>query len=317
MLCRTGRGLLAHRLATRLFRGLALPLLAAAPLTAQTFDDGVMMPRGQLCTGFTYVHDGWDRYWEGTLERTNGNIGTVTTQTVTWMGTFGLTDRLNVIATVPWVTTAASQGVLSGMSGFQDVSAGLKWTALDTDLTRQGRLRAFLVAYGATPLTKYTPDFLPLSIGLASRRLTGRLTLCFQAKQGWFVEGTGAYTWRDKVKLDRPTYYTDGQLFFSDEVAMPDVVDYTFRVGYWKHGLYVVPVSFSQQITEGGGDIRRQDMPFVSNRMDASRVDATAMYFLPKPKNLSVRLEAAHVVSGRNVGQSTTLTAGLFYVVKF
>ncbi len=106
--------------------------------------------------------------------------------------------------------------------------------------------------------------------GSRSRRFSGRLTLNFQTKQGWFVERLGAYTWRDDVTLDRPTYYTDGRLFLSDQVAMPDVFDYTVSVGYLKDGLYV-PISFSQQITLGGGDIRRQDMPFVSNRMNSSR----------------------------------------------
>jgi hypothetical protein len=314
---RPWRALLARPRARTLTLALALPLLlAVAPLPAQTLDDSLTMPRGQLCTGFVYTHDGWDRYWEGTLKRANGNIGTITTQSVTWMGTFGVTDRLNVIAMVPWVTTKASQGVLAGMDGLQDGTLGLKWTALETDLTRRGTLRAFLAASGSVPLSDYTPDFQPLSIGLASRRASGRLTLNFQAKEGWFVEGTGAYTFRDDVKLDRPTYYTDGQLFFSDQVAMPDTVDYAFRAGYWKHGLYV-PISYSEEVTLGGGDIRRQDTPFVSNRMNSSRVDATAMYFLQKPKNLVVRLEASHTISGRNVGQSTTLSAGLFYTVKF
>lgn len=314
---RPWRALLARPPARTLPLVLALPLLlAVAPLPAQTLDDSLMMGRGQLCTGFVYAHDGWDRYWEGTLKRGNGNIGTITTQSVTWMGTFGVTDRLNVIAMVPWVTTRASQGVLAGMDGLQDGTLGLKWTALETDLTRRGTLRAFLVASGSVPLSDYTPDFQPLSIGLGSRRASGRLTLNFQAKEGWFVEGTGAYTFRDDVKLDRPTYYTDGQLFFSDQVAMPDTIDYAFRAGYWKHGLYV-PISYSEEITLGGGDIRRQDMPFVSNRMNSSRVDATALYFLQRPKNLVVRLEASHTISGRNVGQSTTFSAGLFYTVKF
>ena len=49
-----------------------------------------------LCTGFLYTHDSWDQYWEGTLKRGNGNIGTVTTQSVAWMGNYGITDRLNV-----------------------------------------------------------------------------------------------------------------------------------------------------------------------------------------------------------------------------
>jgi hypothetical protein len=290
--------------------------LGAASLEAQTIDDALMMPRKQLCTGFVYMHDSWDRYWEGPLERDNGNIGTLTTQSVSWMGTYGVTDRLNVIAMVPWVWTEASAGTLSGMAGVQDLTAAVKWHALDTALTSLGTLQVFLVASGSIPLSDYTPDFLPMSIGLGSQRASGRLSLNFQSKQGWFVEGTGAYTWRDTVGLDRPAYFTDDRLVLSDQVAMPDVIDYTVRAGYWKHGLYA-PVSFTQVITLGGSDIRRQDMPFVSNRMDSSRLDALAMYYLKKPRNVVVRLGASYALSGRNVGQSTTLLAGLLYTFEF
>jgi hypothetical protein len=288
----------------------------AASLPAQTIDDALMMPRQQLCTGFVYMHDTWDRYWEGSLERGNGNIGTLTTQSVSWVGTYGVTDRVNVIAMVPWVTTGASAGTLSGMDGLQDLTAAVKWNALNTSLTSLGMLQVFLVASGGVPLSDYTPDFLPMSIGLASRRASSRLSLNFQAEQGWFVEGTGAYTWRDQVTLDRPAHYNGERLVPSDRVAMPDVIDYTFRAGYWKHGLYA-PISFTQQITLGGSDIRRQDMPFVSNRMNSSRVDALAMYYLKKPQNLAVRLGATYTLSGRNVGKSTTFLAGLLYTFKF
>jgi hypothetical protein len=290
--------------------------LGAASLDAQTIDDGLMMPRKQLCTGFVYMHDSWDRYWEGPLERGNGNIGTLTTQSVSWMGTYGITDRLNVIAMVPWVTTGASAGTSSGLDGVQDLTAAVKWEALDTAFTKVGAMQVFLVASGSVPLTDYTPDFMPMSIGSHSNRFAGRMTINFQAEQGWFVEGTGAYTWRDTVTLDRPAYFTDDRLFLSDQVAMPDVIDYTFRAGYWKHGLYA-PVSFTQVITLGGSDIRRQDMPFVSNRMNSSRLDALAMYYLKKPGNFVVRLGASYTISGRNVGESTTLVAGLLYTFKF
>jgi hypothetical protein len=161
-----------------------------------------MMPGHVLCTGFVYRHDGWDRYWEGTLERGNGNTGTVTTQSVSRMGTCGVTDRLNVIAMVPYVWTEASTGTLSGMEGVQDLTAAVKWNALSTGLTSLGALRAFLVASGSVPLSDYTPDFLPMSIGLGTRQASGRLTLNFQAKQGWFAEGTGAYTFRGEVTLE-------------------------------------------------------------------------------------------------------------------
>lgn len=294
----------------------ALLTLGVATVHAQTIDDGLMMPRRVLCTGFAYTHDSWDEYWEGPLQRTNGNVGTITTQTLGWMGTYGVTDRVNVIAMAPYVWTKASAGTLRGVEGLQDLTAAVKWNALSTRLTSHGTLQVFLVASGSVPLTDYTPDYLPLSIGLGSRQASGRLTLNFQAKKGWFVEGTGAYTFRDEVTLDRPAYFDGERLVHSDRVAMPDVIDYTFRAGYWKHGLYA-PISFSQRITLGGSDIRRQDMPFVSNRMESSRVDALAMYYLPKPKNVVVRLGATYTVSGRNVGQSTTLMAALLYTFKF
>jgi hypothetical protein len=294
----------------------ALLALGAPTVHAQTIDDGLMMPRRVLCTGFAYMHDSWNEYWEGPLQRTNGNIGTITTESVSWMGTYGVTDRVNVIAMAPYVWTEASAGTLRGMEGLQDLTAAVKWNALRAGLTSHGTLQAFLVASGSVPLTDYTPDYQPLAIGLGSRQASGRLTLNFQAKRGWFVEGTGAYTFRDEVTLDRPAYFDGERLVQSDQVAMPDVIDYTFRAGYWKHGLYA-PISFSQRMTLGGSDIRRQDMPFISNRMESSRVDALAMYYLKKPKNVVVKLGASHTVSGRNVGQSTTLLAALLYTFKF
>ena len=80
----------------------------------------------------------------------------------------------------------------------------MKWNALNTAFTSAGELQAFLVASGSVPICDVPPDFMPMSIGSQSNRASGRLSLNFQAKQGWFVEGTGAYTWRGTVTLDRP-----------------------------------------------------------------------------------------------------------------
>ncbi len=317
-LARTFRSRLAPRALAA--RSAAWPLvllaLAAPTLHAQTIDDGVMMSKRTLCTGFAYTHDTWDEYWEGALKRDNGNIGTITTQSLSWVGDYGITGRLNVLAMVPYVWTHPSQGVLHGMSGFQDLTLAAKFNVLETAFTKRGALRTILVASTGTPMSAYTPDFQPLSIGSHSRSVSGRLTLDFHDRAGWFLTGSAAYTWRGHVTLDRPYYYTDGQLFMSDEVAMPDVFDYVVSAGYRK-GAFYVPVSFSQRITRGGGDIRRQDIPFVSNRMNSSRVDALVMYSIPKAKDLSIEARGAYTVRGRNVGQSTTFTGGLLYTFHF
>lgn len=298
--------------------GVAWTLLAvslAVRSGAQTVDDGLMMPRRALCTGFVYAHDSWDRYWEGTLERDNGNVGTLTTQNVAWMGTYGVTDRVNVIAMLPWVATQASQGVMAGLSGVQDLTLAVKWNAVTTPLTHHGTLRAFAVASAGLPASDYTPDFLPMSIGLHSRRAATRATLNWESRPGVFVEGTGSYTWRDAVTLARDAYFDGERLVLSNQVAMPDVIDYTFRLGYWKYGVYL-PVSFSQQITVGGHDIRRQDAPFVSNRMNSTRIDALAAVYLKSP-SFVFRAGVSRVVSGRNVGKSTTVQAGILYTFQF
>ena len=290
--------------------------LVAAPLRAQTIDDGSMLPQQALATGVLYAHESWSQYWEGTLKRDNGNIGTLTTQSVTWMAAYGVTDRLSVMAMVPYVWTHATQGPLHGMRGLQDFTLAAKYQLLATPLTDRGTLRAMVVGVAGIPASNYTPDFLPLSIGLASRQFSGRFTLNFQAHQGWFLNGSAAYTRRTKVTLDRPAYYTNGQLYLSNEVAMPAVFDYTVSAGY-QVGRLSIPVSLSQQRTLGGGDIRRQDMPFVSNRMDFVRVEGHVMYTVPAPRELGIRLGMSRIVSGRNVGQSTTLTGGLFHTFHF
>jgi hypothetical protein len=77
-------------------------------LCAQTPTDDLMMDKGQICVALTYTHDAWDEYWEGALQRSNGNIGTLTRQTIMPMFSLGITDRINVLAALPWVKTEAS-----------------------------------------------------------------------------------------------------------------------------------------------------------------------------------------------------------------
>jgi hypothetical protein len=284
----------------------------AAPLHAQTIDDGIMMGVHSLQAGNFYTRDTWDQYWEGTLKRTNGNIGTITTQTDTWSAVYGVTDRLSVMGSVPRVWTNPSAGVLAGQRGMQDITLAGKFSFYEHSSEKYGRLRAIAAVSGSFPISDYTPDFAPLSIGTQSQRISPRLTLYYRANVGVYLNGTTSYTRRADVTIDRPYFFTDDQITFSNQVPMPNVSDYTVSVGYLKHELNA-NVSYSEQTTQGGGDTRRQDMPFVSNRQNFSRVGAMAMYTLPKIKDIAVQFEVAHILDGRNVGQSTSYTFGVLY----
>jgi hypothetical protein len=296
----------------RTIRWLILAAVSASSAAAQTASDGMMIPKRTLMTGVVYAHDSWDQYWEGTLKRTNGNIGTLTTQSTTLVGAYGLTDRLGLMATLPYVRTHASQGVLHDLKGFQDLSITAKLRLFGTGPTSHGVFNSFIAATGAVPVGSYTPDFYPLSIGTDGRRASAHLTLDYLSNSVWFANASAAYMFCSNVRLNRNSYYTNGQLYLTNEVEMPNVLDYTLSAGFAR-GNWRVPVTLVQQRTLGGGDIRRQDMPFVSNRMDFVKLGGGVMYELPK--NLSVQLGAAHVLSGRNVGQSTTFTSGLMYAL--
>ncbi len=273
------------------------------------------MPAKTFCGGFIYGHDQWKNYWEGTHKRENLNLGKITTQSITYMGTYGLNDKINLIAMVPYVWTKSSGPTLSGLQGVQDLTLAVKYNFFAQDFGNS-KFKTFATGTFSTPLTNYSPDFLPMSIGLHSKNLSGRLTLNYTLNHTWYLNASGAYTWRSNVTLDRPSYYTDGQLYLTNEVWMPNVVDFIVNAGYHKHMLQA-EVFFTAQNTLAGGDIRRQDMPFVSYRMNASKVGALILYHLGWPKNLAVRASASYVVDGRNVGQTTSLTAGLMYTVFF
>jgi hypothetical protein len=282
---------------------------------SQTLTDGLMMSKGDLCTGFMYTHDKWKNYWEGELKRDNGNIGELTTQSIMWVGNYGITNKINLIAMLPYVMTKASGGTLHEMEGIQDLSVGVKYNFLDTDLGAN-KFKAFGVLNFSTPLTDYTPDFLPLSIGMASTNLTYRLTTYFKLNQGWFVNASGGYTMRSNVELDRNSYYTGDQLYYGNEVEMSDVFDLFASIGYLKKGLQA-ELNLMQQNTLGGYDIRRQDMPFVSNKMNFTKAGILLMYYVPQVKNLALRAAGSYTLSGRNVGQSTTIMGGVLYTFHF
>ena len=290
-------------------------LAASVNAYSQTLSDALMMSKSNLCTGFMYGHDQWKNYWEGNLKRDNQNIGNLATQSLTWVGVYGLSEKVNLVATLPYVKTKASGGTLAGQEGIQDLTIGAKYRIVKQQVGK-GSFTVFGAGSFTTPLSDYTPDFFPLSLGTASTTVSGRFITGYALEQGIYFNATAAYTWRSNVTLDRPSYYTDNTFFETNEVQMPNVFDYSLEAGYRKKA-FQGALSFMQQNTLGGGDIRRQDMPFVSNQMNASRLGALVMYYLPKPKNLAVRLIGSYVVAGRNVGQSTSFMGGLLYTFNF
>src|ERR1700741_5129174 len=104
---------------------------------AQTDADAVMMAKNNFCVGAMYGYNSWKNYWEGTFKRNNLNLGTVSTQMYSLMGAYGITSKLNFLFGAPYVKTKASEGVLHGAEGIQDLSLWLKWIPIEKTINKR------------------------------------------------------------------------------------------------------------------------------------------------------------------------------------
>lgn len=283
-------------------------------LLAQTDMDAIMMGKNRLCIGPMYSYSNWKNYWEGTLKRDNLNLGTLSTQTFSVMGNYGITSKLNLLFNVPYVKTKASAGTMKGMQGLQDLSLFVKWMPLEKEMMG-GVFSVYGIAGASVPLTNYVADYLPLSIGLRSKTASARLMADYQTGS-IFVTASGTYVLRDNIKIDRTAYYTT-EMHFTNEVNIPNGGNLNVRAGFRNERLIAEAVLNSWK-TFGGFDISRNNMPFPGNRMNATTVGANFKYvLLPKHHEVSLVAGGNTTVAGRNMGQSATVYGSVFYVLDF
>jgi len=293
-----------------------IPILIAFTSLAclsQTDIDGIMMEKNAFCIGPMFGYSSWKNYWEGTLKRENLNLGTLSTQMYSVMGNYGITNKLNVLFGLPYVKTKASAGQLNGQEGVQDLSLWVKWKPFSKKIG-SGRLSLIAIGGYSFPISDYTADFLPMSIGLESKNLSLRGMADYQ-RGSWFGTVSGTYVVRSNITLDRNSYYTT-EMHYTNEVDMPDAASFNIRAGYRDKGLIAEAV-FDHWNTLGGFDITRNNMPFPSSEMDMSRIGFNFKYDMPFHPQLSITGNVMTTISGRNVGQATGYNAGIFYVIDF
>ncbi|HMO62004.1 MAG TPA: transporter [Ferruginibacter sp.] len=280
---------------------------------AQTDIDAIMMGKRQLCIGPMYSYTSWNNYWEGTLKRSNENLGTVSAQMFSIMGNYGITDKLNFLFGVPYIKTKASAGTLHSMQGVQDLNLFLKWMPIEKEIGK-GTFSVYTIGGISFPLTNYVADFLPLSIGLRSKTASARLMLDYQVGN-IFITASGTYVGRDNITIDRNSYYTT-QLILSNEVEMPNATSFNFRAG-WRSDKLIAEAVLNKWTTLGGFDISRNNMPFPSNRMNATTLGFNFKYVLTANHALSLTGGFNTAIAGRNMGQGTMYNGGIFYVLDF
>jgi hypothetical protein len=228
------------------------------------------------------------------------------------MFALGLTDRINLIAMMPWTSSEASNGQLTGISSLQDFSVFLKARAVDATLGA-GQFTLHPVVGISLPATNYLEDYMPFSPGFGCPDLSLRGIAQYRLDMGFYVRALAAYQVRGTAKIERDFYYTTHGIY-SDKVDMPNALVYGATIGQWLFDNTLnIEATYDGMNTFGGFDIRRQDAGFPANKMIFTRVGGGFHWFTPFAPGFGIVGSAASVLTGRNVGKSTMFTAGLTY----
>lgn len=275
------------RIVPLIFVGMLMSFLAYA----QPITDGFTKGKGN---GSLVVSYSWERYDMFYFADTKMDApppwgGQITTKSISLFGVVGLTDDLDLIINVPYITAQGDglDTIAQEVNGLQDASLFLKWRPLLIE-TGGGQL-SFLGALGfAIPLSDYAADEV-LSIGNQSTRGDLRLTTHFQANSGIFGTLQAGYSLRSN--------------------NVPNATLLSAKVGYAAEKFYIDLWSESQISKSDAPDIGAA--PFSRTRVNYTQIGASV--FVPIVPSLGLSAGVGQYVGGRNVGLSTRFSGGVIY----
>lgn len=272
-------------------------------LAAQSMVDGFMRGKGNLNTAGSYSYESYDSYYIGDSIVTNPNLGTISTKSVGLYLAGGITDYLDVIVSLPYVSVAPSQGYWSSQRGFQDLSIFAKIRALKKEIGSLGELSVMASGGLSFPVSDYIANS-PVAIGHHSTNLDGRLIVQHRLPFGVFIMAQGGYIKKYNIKLDTEV-----------EVSVPDAWDYVVKVGGTYKILYADAwINFRE--ARSGTNIG-QGVPFPTNAISYTRTGFNLYCSIPWIKSLGASFGTSFTLSGENIGKATRFSGALIYNVPF
>lgn len=282
---------------------------------SQTPTDAVLMKKREICIALVYEHGSWDHYWEGTYLRVNGNVANLNRQIMSSSLAIGLHNRVNLIATLPYVKTHSSEpngGRMAGADGLQDLGFNLK-AELYSKQTEKGTLSALANVGFSTPITNYLSDYRPYSIGFGANEFNARAIVQYKTSNGHFVRAAFAHLWRGLTEAERDYYYANGS-YYTPLMDVPNAWNYHLSAGTWLLGTSLkLEATYVSLKSRSGDDIRKYNAGQPTNRVQFDQVGFSTQYFLKPLSGMSVLAYVQHNVNGRNEGKFTQFGIGLTF----
>jgi hypothetical protein len=264
-------------------------LLAVAGAAAAQDLDGFSPEPGKGDIALSYSFDSYDEFWVGDTKVSDPGVGEVEANSLSLWWRHGFTERLSVVASLPYVDADGD-----GLGGFSE-SALQDLTVLGQYrlLTRESgsRRHSFVVGGGfRTPASDYEANS-PIDVGDGTTDVLLRAVYLLQA--GYFY--LSAQTGYDVRGEDAP-----------DGIPLAITGAWGFGGGRtWVSGTY------SQYFADGGTDIGDPGFTFPSNEDESTRIGAKVFSRINDRFGWSVA--AFTTLDGRNSGDTTGYSAGLVF----
>lgn len=278
-----------------------LLLSAAAP--AQSLLGGFMNGKGKGTVALSYTAESYDNVFlvptdvEGVPVFNEVNVNSVSL-----FGTYGLSDRLDLVAALPYISATgnASQGVLDELgfendrSGIQDLSLFVRYNPLSLDVGKHSV--HFMLGGGInTPLGGYKVDEglqSILAIGNRATSINGLAMAQFRTDFGVFLTTQAGYSLRNG--------------------DVPNAVLGEIKVGYAAAKFYV-DAWYAGQISTSGVNILGEGFTGFFPATDVSFSRTGITFFAPIVSGFGLSVSASHYLNGRNLGQSTGFSGAVTY----
>jgi hypothetical protein len=219
--------------------------------------------------------------------------------------TYGVTDRFDLVATVPYLFTESQNGLQDG--GFY-----AKYQVVKIENKQLGQLRLIAGTGVSLPLSDYEPTAAG-AIGQKATVVPARLIAQWDTRWGPFLNLTGGYNWRlddyadedlADVRLIRPNY---------NPAPPPNYATFLLKAGLPAAHYYLDAwVEYQHTAPDAGSDYSPgvADLPQAYG-VSYWQVGGTAYY--SENGRRGIFLSGSNMLSGRNVSRLWRLSVGLVF----
>ncbi len=283
-------------------------LLSALSTSAQILTSGFYPNKGQLTIAPSFNYKRSNSFFEGTaLAPGNpGGAGDLRANIVNLYAEYGITDKLSVDLSVPYIAIEAANGALTldeedqfegaYASGVQDLNLFAKYKLYENH-SDAGCIKIGAAAGVGFPLSDYEPRGV-VSIGNKAKTVNIDGIFQYEFPFNLFVEAQGGYSYKD-----------------SDGLDVPNAFAYGFKIGYFSEHFYLHTEIDIQDSIDGldiGGPGFRGPGDLPNTEVDYTLLNFTL--YVPVYKDIiGLSTGYSNVIAGRNANKETTISVGLVY----